>query len=414
MATQIKDPVSAPASRPAAAAYAADGFVVLPQLITPEFCEILNARLERVLRGEHDTGTPPDKAPTFKAEARAKPGKAPPPIGGPSKRTLQIINIWKADAAFASLVRSPTLGKIVAEVAGWPSGARVANDQVWAKPPGGAALTFHRDSPYFDFVPSDVATVWIALDEMLDEELGLLEYCPTSHKWGDGRVGSANQFFDTSDRYALLYDAARREGIEKSDVRIETLKVKAGGIGIHDGRLWHGSGPNTTANRPRRGLGIHFVPACAKFREPDAGTTHAHRFAGSGVEKDGVLPEASFPITYRGGGQAPATATANTMKVRGGGDEAPAAPTTAATTIKIKVAFFAAVREAVGEAEIDLDVAADARTSPEFVNALLAAYPQIDKLLPRCALAVNGEYVEAPVVLKDGDEVAVLPPMSGG
>ena len=94
MATQIKDPVSAPASKPAAAAYAADGFVVLPQLITPEFCEILNARLERVLRGEHDTGTPPDKAPTFKAEARAKPGKAPPPIGGPSKRMLQIINIF--------------------------------------------------------------------------------------------------------------------------------------------------------------------------------------------------------------------------------------------------------------------------------------------------------------------------------
>ena len=72
------------------------------------------------------------------------------------------------------------------------------------------------------------------------------------------------------------------------------------------------------------------------------------------------------------------------------------------------------MREAVGEAEIDLDVAADARTSPEFVNALLAAYPQIDKLLPRCALAVNGEYVEEAIVLKEGDEVAVLPPMSGG
>ena len=53
-----------------------DGFVVLQQLITPEFCEILNARLERVLRGEHDTGTPPDKAPTFKAEARAKAAAA--------------------------------------------------------------------------------------------------------------------------------------------------------------------------------------------------------------------------------------------------------------------------------------------------------------------------------------------------
>ena len=32
-------------------------------------------------------------------------------------------------------------------------------DQVWAKPPGAPPLVFHRDSPYFDFAPSDVVTV---------------------------------------------------------------------------------------------------------------------------------------------------------------------------------------------------------------------------------------------------------------
>ena len=46
--------------------------------------------------------------------------------------------------------------------------------QVWAKPPGASPLTFHRDSAYFDFVPSDVITVWLALDDMLPE-LGPLE-----------------------------------------------------------------------------------------------------------------------------------------------------------------------------------------------------------------------------------------------
>ena len=49
-------------------------------------------------------------------------------------------------------------------------------------------MVFHRDSPYFMFEPSDVVTVWVALDTM-DEELGPLEYVRGSHKWGDGRVG---------------------------------------------------------------------------------------------------------------------------------------------------------------------------------------------------------------------------------
>ena len=87
---------------------------------------------------------------------------------------------------------------------------------MWAKPPGAAALTFHRDSAYFDFVPSDVVTVWIALDDM-DPELGPLEYVRGSHDWSDARVGSANQFFDTKDRFALMHDAAKREGIENPE-----------------------------------------------------------------------------------------------------------------------------------------------------------------------------------------------------
>ena len=97
-----------------------------------------------------------------------------------------MINIWKADRDFARVVLSPTLGRIVAALGGWANGARVANDQVWAKPPGAAPLTFHRDSAYFDFVPSDVITVWIALDDM-EPELGPLQYVHGSHEWGDAR-----------------------------------------------------------------------------------------------------------------------------------------------------------------------------------------------------------------------------------
>ena len=76
---------------------------------------------------------------------------------------------------------------------------------------GAPPLVFHRDSPYFDFHPSHVVTVWVALDEM-HPELGPLEYVRGSHRWGDGRSGSAAQFFDTDAR-ALLRSAAQREGL---------------------------------------------------------------------------------------------------------------------------------------------------------------------------------------------------------
>jgi len=302
------DPVCCGSMSERRAQFDADGFIVLERLIEPELCIQLQARLEKVLRGQFDVAAGrPDKAPKFNADPRSKPGKVPPPLGGPSKQTLQLINIWKADRLFRQLVTSRRLAKAVAELGGWESGARIANDQVWAKPPGAAPLTFHRDSAYFDFVPADVITVWIALDDM-EPILGPLEYVRGSHHWEDGRVGSANQFFDARDRFALLYDAARREGVAdpRAELQVSQVCVRAGGCGIHNGRLWHGSDRNASPTKPRRGVGIHFVPADAVLREAE-GRTLAHRLnracldeAGSHVAPSpNELHPALFPVTYR-------------------------------------------------------------------------------------------------------------------
>ena len=68
---------------------------------------------------------------------------------------------------------------------------------------------------------------------------------------------------------------------------------------------------------------------------------------------------------------------------------------------------------AVGQPEASFEVAAGTCT-PAFVDTLAATYPQLEKILPRCALAINSEYVQGEASLAAGDEVAVLPPMSGG
>ena len=107
-------------SPPGPLGFVSDGFVILPQIITADLAQRLNDRLERVLRGEFDTGSPPDKSPKFNPETRVKKGKKPQALGGPSRRTLQVINIWKADTAFASVVRSPSLARFVAQLGGAP------------------------------------------------------------------------------------------------------------------------------------------------------------------------------------------------------------------------------------------------------------------------------------------------------
>ena len=67
----------------------------------------------------------------------------------------------------------------------------------------------------------------------------------------------------------------------------------------------------------------------------------------------------------------------------------------------------------MGEAEIQIDLTIGEGTTA-IVEDLVARYPQLEKILPRCALAVNGDYIRGETPLAAGDEVAVLPPMSGG
>ena len=85
--------------------------------------------------------------------------------------------------------------------------------------------------------------------------------------------------------------------------------------------------------------------------------------------------------------------------------------------MRVKVVLFAAAKDAAGTPELELELSDDDGTgTTAVVDALQKQHPQLERILPRCALAVNGEYVteDATPALKPGDEVAVLPPMSGG
>lgn len=81
----------------------------------------------------------------------------------------------------------------------------------------------------------------------------------------------------------------------------------------------------------------------------------------------------------------------------------------------VKVLFFARARELAGCSEATLSVPRGAATSA-LPALLLQAYPKLDQVLSSCLLSLNLDYVDAdaPRPLQAGDEIGVIPPISGG
>jgi MoaE-MoaD fusion protein len=81
--------------------------------------------------------------------------------------------------------------------------------------------------------------------------------------------------------------------------------------------------------------------------------------------------------------------------------------------MRVEVLYFAVLRERARRDGETLDLPAGARVR-EARAAIAALRPEIAPLLPRAQSAVNRIVVGADHPLGDGDELALLPPVSGG
>jgi molybdopterin converting factor subunit 1 len=84
-----------------------------------------------------------------------------------------------------------------------------------------------------------------------------------------------------------------------------------------------------------------------------------------------------------------------------------------AETIRVRVRFFAAPREALGTNELEMDVP-PGTTVGRLVEMLLEQHPVLLPFTRFLNVAVNRAYVSMQTVLHDGDDVACLPPVGGG
>lgn len=79
----------------------------------------------------------------------------------------------------------------------------------------------------------------------------------------------------------------------------------------------------------------------------------------------------------------------------------------------MRVLFFAQTRDAAGASEIELKISGGVSVG-EFWSRLIAVQPRLAAFRPTTRLARNGEYTGAETVFADTDEVALIPPVSGG
>jgi molybdopterin converting factor subunit 1 len=81
-------------------------------------------------------------------------------------------------------------------------------------------------------------------------------------------------------------------------------------------------------------------------------------------------------------------------------------------SMKINVKFFALGRELVGNSSLEFEMEENGSVQ-SLIESLKNKHPKL-KELKSFLVAVNMEYADMQQSLKDGDEVAIIPPVSGG
>jgi ectoine hydroxylase-related dioxygenase (phytanoyl-CoA dioxygenase family) len=135
---------------------------------------------------------------------------------------------------------------------------------VYFKPPGARGQAMHQDQQYLTFDP--LIGVWVALDPA-DAAVGGMVVAPGSHRLGLQPLVQA----DTAVSFT------RHESVRPAGIGDEIgIDMQPGDALFFDGRLIHGSRPNTSADRWRRSFSCHYVGRHSREFAPPPGTHWSH------------------------------------------------------------------------------------------------------------------------------------------
>lgn len=156
--------------------------------------------------------------------------------------------IWHRDNTFKDFVHRSPAAEIAASVMG-SAKMNIVFDQLLVKEPQTDEPTvWHHDLTYWPIKGDQVATLWLALDEVT-EDSGSMEFVKGSHKWGQrfkpiAFGGHSNYVTDEPDVPDI---DARRDEFEF--IRYD---YQPGDCTLHHGLLVHAAGGNKRKDRRRR------------------------------------------------------------------------------------------------------------------------------------------------------------------
>ena len=81
--------------------------------------------------------------------------------------------------------------------------------------------------------------------------------------------------------------------------------------------------------------------------------------------------------------------------------------------MKVRVKLFAAAKEFAGSDEVTVDVP-NAATIADLRQAIVVAFPALQKIVPHSLWAIGSEYVPDQTTLNEHSDIALIPPVSGG
>ena len=80
--------------------------------------------------------------------------------------------------------------------------------------------------------------------------------------------------------------------------------------------------------------------------------------------------------------------------------------------MNVRILLFGVTKEIVGSSTLELDISSDGSVE-SMLSDLKGRYPAFEKL-NSLMVAVNSEYASGDLVIRENDEVALIPPVSGG
>ncbi len=81
--------------------------------------------------------------------------------------------------------------------------------------------------------------------------------------------------------------------------------------------------------------------------------------------------------------------------------------------MKVKVLYFSSIKDRIKKREEVLEIPENTAVS-QFIEIIKQKHPEISDLIDKVMIAVNEEYTSNETRLKEGDIIAIIPPVSGG